>query len=252
CPWGPTSLVAPTVQATASGHPAGLAEIGAFFSKIGALTFGGGLTIIALIQEQAVDQYHWLTHQEFIDGLALGQFTPGPMIIVAAYVGYKVSGLGGAAIAAAAIFLPSFVITLPILQVFERVRKLVWTTAAMKGIGPAVMGILVVKLGQMAPHALPDPVAVTILIATLIALLAWRIGAIKLMIAGSIVGVLRSRPFSIPGMKTVLSISLRAGGWQCTSGNVPGAKLWSIAAQERKCNGRSRPSSLEAFSAPRS
>jgi chromate transporter len=81
------SLVAPATQATASGHPAGLTEIGMFFSKIGALTFGGGLTIIALIQEQAVDQYHWLTHQEFIDGLALGQFTPGPMIIVAAYVG---------------------------------------------------------------------------------------------------------------------------------------------------------------------
>ena len=213
-PWVPMSLVAPAAQVTASGHPAGLAEIGAFFSKIGALTFGGGLTIIALIQEQAVDQYHWLTHQEFIDGLALGQFTPGPMIIVAAYVGYKLAGLGGAAIAAAAIFLPSFVITLPILPIYERVRKLVWTTAAMKGIGPAVMGILTVKLFQMAPHALPDPVAVTILIATVIALLGWRIGAIKLMIAGSVFGVLRSRLFSIPGVKTVLSISLRAGAWQ--------------------------------------
>jgi len=66
----------------------------------------------------------------------------------------------------------------------------------------------------MAPHALPDPVAVTILIATVIALLAWRIGAIKLMIAGSVVGVVRSRPFLIPGMKTVLCISLRAGAWQ--------------------------------------
>jgi chromate transporter len=209
-PWVPTSLVAPTVQATASGHPAGLAEIGAFFSKIGALTFGGGLTIIALIQEQAVDHYHWLTHQEFIDGLALGQFTPGPMIIVAAYVGYKVSGLGGAAIAAAAIFLPSFVITLPILPVYERVRKLVWTTAAMKGIAPAVMGILVVKLGQMAPHALPDFAAVAILIATIIALLMSRIGPVKIMIAGSVFGVLRSRFFSLPGVQQTFFVSLRA------------------------------------------
>jgi len=162
------------------------------------------LTIIALIQEQAVDQYHWLTHQEFIDGLALGQFTPGPMIIVAAYVGYKLAGLGGAAIAAAAIFLPSFVITLPILPIFERVRKLVWTTAAMKGIGPAVMAILAVKLVQMAPHALPDRFAIVILIATVIALLAYRIGAVKLMIAGSVFGVLRSRFFSLPGIKVAL------------------------------------------------
>jgi chromate transporter len=208
-PWAPMSIVAPAAQATASGHPAGLAEIAAFFSKIGALTFGGGLTIIALIQEQAVDQYHWLTHQEFIDGLALGQFTPGPMIIVAAYVGYKLSGLSGAVMAAAAIFLPSFVITLPILPIYERVRKLVWTTAAMKGIGPAVMGILVVKLGQMAPHALPDAAAVAILIATVIALFVSRIGAVKIMIAGSVLGVLRSRLFSFPGAKAALYLGLR-------------------------------------------
>ena len=204
-PWGPMSLVALPAQATASAQPAGLTEIGTFFSKIGALTFGGGLTILALIQEQAVDQYHWLTQQEFIDGLALGQFTPGPMIIVAAYVGYKVSGLGGAAIAAAAIFLPSFVIMLPILPIYERVRKLVWTTAAMKGIGPAVMGILAVKLGQMAPHALPDFTAVAILIVTVIALLMSRTGPVKIMIAGSILGVLRNRLFSLPGIKAAFT-----------------------------------------------
>ena len=209
-PWVPMSLVAPAAQATASGHPVGLAEIAAFFSKIGALTFGGGLTIIALIQEQAVDQYHWLTHQEFIDGLALGQFTPGPMIIVAAYVGYKLAGFGGAALAAAAIFLPSFVITLPILPIFERVRKLVWTTAAMKGIGPAVMAILAVKLVQMAPHALPDSAAVAILIATVIALLMSRTGPVKIMIAGSVFGVLRSRFFSLPGVQQTFFMSLRA------------------------------------------
>src|SRR5215510_6289276 len=207
-PWVPMSLVAPAAQATASGHPVGLAEIAAFFSKIGALTFGGGLTIIALIQEQAVDQYHWLTHQEFIDGLALGQFTPGPMIIVAAYVGYKVAGLAGAALAAAAIFLPSFVITLPILPVYERVRKLLWATAAMKGIGPAVMGILAVKLFQIAPHALPDLAAVVILIATVISLIISHIGVVKTMIAGLVLGVLRSRFFSLPGVKQTLSMSL--------------------------------------------
>ncbi|HEX9264519.1 MAG TPA: chromate transporter, partial [Candidatus Binatia bacterium] len=126
------------------------------------------------------------------------------------YVGYKVSGLGGAAIAAAAIFLPSFVITLPILPIYERARKHVWTTAAMKGIGPAVMGILAVKLGQMAPHALPDFLAVAILIATVITLVISSVGPVKIMIAGSVFGVLRSRLFSLPGVKQTLSMSLRA------------------------------------------
>src|SRR5215470_9331385 len=203
-PWVSLSFLTPTVQATASTHAADLTAIGTFFSKIGALTFGGGLTIIALIQEQAVDQYHWLTHQEFIDGLALGQFTPGPMIIVAAYVGYKVAGLAGAALAAAAIFLPSFVITLPILPVYERVRKLLWATAAMKGIGPAVMGILAVFLVRLAPHALPDPMAVAILIGTLIALLAWHVSAIKLMGAGAVVGMLWSRLRALPGIRALV------------------------------------------------
>ena len=172
---------------------AGAIDVAVVFFKVGALTFGGGLTMIALIHEQVVNQLHWLTPQEFIDGLALGQFTPGPILMVAAYVGYKVAGLAGAAAGAAAIFLPSFVVMLSILPALERVRTLVWMKAAMRGIGPAVIGVLAVSLFRLAPHALPDAVALAILIATVIALLVWRIGAVKLMIAGSVLGVLRSR-----------------------------------------------------------
>src|SRR5712691_563768 len=201
---GVPSSVAPLSYATASAHPASLMDIGTFFFKIGALTFGGGLTMIALIQEQVVDQYHWLTHQEFINGLALGQFTPGPVLMVAAYVGYKVAGFGGAVLAATASFLPSFIIMLLILPVFERVRMLAWTKAAMRGVGPAVMGVLAVFLVRMAPHALPDPVAVAVLIGTLIALLAWRIGALKLMGAGAVVGVLWSRLRALPGVRALV------------------------------------------------
>jgi chromate transporter len=199
-----SSSVAPLAPATASVHPASLTDIGTVFFKVGALTFGGGLTMIALIQEQVVDQFHWLTHQEFINGLALGQFTPGPVLMVAAYVGYKVAGLGGAVMAATASFLPSFIIMLLILPVFEHVRMLAWTKAAMRGVGPAVMGVLAVFLVRMAPHALPDPVAVAILIGTLIALLAWRVGALKLMGAGAVVGMLWSRLRALPGVRALV------------------------------------------------
>src|SRR5262249_62306936 len=108
---------------------------------------------------EGVAQYYSLTPQEFLNGLALGQLTPGPVLMVAAYVGYKVAGLGGAAVAATASFLPSFLIMLVLLPVFERVRTLAWTKAAMRGVGPAVMGVLAVFLIRMAPHALPDPMA---------------------------------------------------------------------------------------------
>jgi chromate transporter len=171
-----------------------------FFLQVGALSFGGGLTMIAFIQEQVVNQLHWLTQQEFIDGLALSQFTPGPVLMVGAYVGYKVAGLGGAVIAAMATFLPSFILMLSILPMFERVRTLLWTKAAMRGVGPAVIGVLAVSLIRMAPHAMPDPFAIAILIATLTALLAWRIGAINLMLAGAGLGVVRSRLCALPGV----------------------------------------------------
>jgi chromate transporter len=150
--------------------------------------------MIAFIQDQVVGQFGWLTPREFIDGLALGQLTPGPVLMIAAYVGYKAAGVAGAAVAAAAAFLPSFIIMLIILPVLERVRKLAWMRAVMKGMGPAVIGVLAVSLIRLAPTAVPDVFAIVIFAATFIALMVLRVGAFKLMIAGAVLGVLRSQP----------------------------------------------------------
>src|SRR6185369_14450118 len=173
-------------------NPNSLLDIGVYFLKVGAFTIGGGLTMIAFIQDQVVGQFGWLTPREFIDGLALGQLTPGPVLMIAAYVGYKVAGIAGAAVAATAAFLPSFIIMLIILPVLDRVRKLAWMRAVMKGMGPAVIGVLAVSLIRLAPAALPDSFAIAILAATLLALIIFRTGVFKLMIAGGALGVLRS------------------------------------------------------------
>ena len=146
------------------------------------------------VQDQVVGQFHWLTPREFIDGLALGQFTPGPVLMLAAYVGYKVAGVAGATVAATAASLPSFILMLAILPALDRFRALAWTRAVLKGMGPAVIGILAVSLFRLAPYALPDAFAIAILLATLIALiLVARIGAFKAMFGGAVPGVLRSR-----------------------------------------------------------
>ena len=203
-PWSGFALVSDVGNARGSGQAPSLLDIGSFFLTVGAFSFGGGLTLIAFIQEQVVNQYQWLTHREFIDGLALGQFTPGPILMVSAYVGYKLAGIAGAAVAATAIFLPAFVLMLSILPVFERARKLLWTKAAMKGIGPAVIGVLAVSLLQMAPHALPDPIAAGLFVGTVVAMLAWRVGAIKLMVLGAVLGVVRERLLSLPGIRGAL------------------------------------------------
>ena len=173
-------------------HPASLVDIATYFFKVGAFTVGGGLAMIAFIQDQVVGQFGWLTPNEFIDGLALGQLTPGPILMLAAYVGYKVAGVTGAAVAAGAAFLPSFVLMLAILPVLARVRRLTWTRAVMRGMGPAVVGILAVSLLRLAPHALPDLFAVAILVVSLVAVIVYRLGTFRLMIAGSFLGALRA------------------------------------------------------------
>jgi chromate transporter len=181
--------------------PDSLLDIGIYFLKVGAFTIGGGLTMIAFIQDQVVGQFGWLTPREFIDGLALGQLTPGPVLMIAAYVGYKVAGIAGAAVAATAAFLPSFIIMLIILPVLDRARELAWMRAVMKGMGPAVIGVLAVSLIRLAPAALPDLFAIAILAATLLALMVFRIGVFRLMIAGAGLGVLRSHLLLIRGVK---------------------------------------------------
>jgi len=200
--WLPMST---SLSALPGGNPdpKSLWDIGIYFLKVGAFTIGGGLAMIAFIQDQVVGQFGWLTPREFIDGLALGQLTPGPVLMIAAYVGYKMAGVAGAGMAAGAAFLPSFLIMLGVFPVLERIRKLAWVRAVMKGMAPAVIGVLAVSLFRLAPAALPDAFAVAILAATLLALVVFRIGAFKLMIAGAILGVLRSHLPAIPGLKSV-------------------------------------------------
>jgi chromate transporter len=205
-----TAAVPIVVAAPGEPTPASLVQIGAYLLKVGALTFGGGLSMIAFMQEQVVSQFHWLTPEEFIDGLALGQFTPGPILMVAAYVGYKVAGVTGAVVAGAAAFLPSFVMMLAILPALDRVRKLMWTRAALRGISPAVIGVLAVSLVRLAPYALPDLLAVATLTVTVVVLMVWRVATLKMMLLGVVLGIVRSRLFSLPGAKVVLSTVTRA------------------------------------------
>jgi chromate transporter len=151
--------------------------------------------MIALIQEHVVDRLHWLTPREFVDGLALGQLTPGPVLMLAAYVGYKVLGLSGALVAATASFLPSFGLMLGLLPVFERIRDLRWARAVMQGLIPGVIGVMAVALVRMTPYAAPDPPAVAALVVTAAVLVLWRLAPLKVMAAGSVLGVLRTKPW---------------------------------------------------------
>lgn len=189
--WVLPSGVTVEISASASEGAPGLWDVGAFFFKVGAFTFGGGITVLAFVQEQLVNQLHWLTPQEFLDGLALGQLTPGPILMLAAYVGYKLAGIAGAILGAFAIFAPAFILMLSVVPVMERVRQLAWVKPAMRAIGAAVIGVISVSLLRMAPHAVPDAFTAALALLTVAGMLAWRIGPLPLMLGGAIAGIFR-------------------------------------------------------------
>lgn len=99
-----------------------LARLGWFFLKVGAVLYGGGYVLFAFIEQGLVRDHHWLTHQQVLDAIAIGQFTPGPVLSTATFIGYLLGGAWGAAVATVAIFLPSFFYIAALGPILPRLR----------------------------------------------------------------------------------------------------------------------------------
>ncbi len=127
------------------------------FFKIGSIAFGNGLTILPLIQADVVDTFHWLTLNQFVDGIALSQITPGPFLVIATFIGFKLSGVWGALLTTFAIFSPSFVLTLVFTEVFTHVKNLDFVRGALSGVLAAFVGLLAAMLLQMGAIIAPHP-----------------------------------------------------------------------------------------------
>lgn len=147
------------------------------FFKIGTVAFGNGVTIMPLVQADVVDTYHWLSPAQFADGIALGQITPGPTLITATFVGYKLAGLFGATLATFAMFSPSIVMTLIFTEVFTRLRNLRFIRGALAGVMSSFVGLLAVLAWQLGGTAIISPAALTLAAASLVAVrfLKWDV-----------------------------------------------------------------------------
>lgn len=155
--------------------------------KVGALSYGGGFVIIPLMQSDAVDGHGWMSGAQFLNAVALGQVTPGPVVHTVAVVGYAVSGVLGGLLAAAVAFGPSFAFVLLGGRHFGRLRDDRRVRAFLAGAGPAAIGAI---YGSAVPLAceLADPWQYAVLAGAALALLALRRGVVSVLVAAALVG----------------------------------------------------------------
>jgi chromate transporter len=156
------------------------------FLRIGAVTFGGGLVMIPEIQNEVVNGHHWMTHQEFADAAALGQITPGPVLIMATFVGYRVAGLAGALFSTVCVFLPSFLMTIAAGSSFRRFRTNRQVQAFLRGVAPAVTGLLFAASWSIARSGIHSFIGASMAIIIFIVLLRWRPNALWVLLAAGV------------------------------------------------------------------
>lgn len=192
------ALVALPLVGAATSMLAGVAPIGGpslvalglFFLKVGAILYGSGYVLVAFLEEALVLQYAWMTQEQLLEAIAIGQFTPGPVLSTAAFIGYVVTGgtLGGALIAAGAIFLPSFVFVAALNPILPKLRESAWVAAFLDAVNVCAVGVLAAVTLELGYLTLDDwPKYVIAGVAALLGL--WRgVGAVWLVLGGAIVG----------------------------------------------------------------
>lgn len=158
---------------------------------IGAVLFGGGYVLVALLEPYAVGRLGWLTQAQFLDGVALTQAVPGPISTLSAFVGYAAGGVPGAVLGTAGIYLPAFVGVLLVAPHLDRLRRVEWVRAALDGVSAVVAGAILGVGGTLLPPAVPDPLAGGLLLGGLGVLMVFRVPALWLVVAGLVAGGLR-------------------------------------------------------------
>ena len=162
------------------------------FLKIGAVLYGSGYVLLAFLRADFVVRLGWLTDQQLIDAIAVGQVTPGPVFTTATFIGFVLGGVPAALLATLGIFLPSFIFVALSNPVIPRLRNSPWASSLLDGVNVASTGLMTAVTWQLGRAALIDPLTVTLALVALVLLLQFRVNSTWLILGGALTGLLIS------------------------------------------------------------
>ncbi len=160
-----------------------------FFLKIGSVLYGSGYVLLAFLQRELVDHQQWLTSQQLLDAVAIGQFTPGPVFTTATFIGYLLAGHGGAIAGTVGIFLPAFAFVWLVNPWVAKLRQSPWTSGFLDGVNAASLGLMAAVTVNLGQAALIDGLTVAVAIVTAIALFRLQVNSAWLVLAGGMIGL---------------------------------------------------------------
>ena len=165
-----------------------LGKVFLFFLKVGSVLYGSGYVLIAFLEGGLVADYGWLTQAELLDAVAIGQFTPGPVLSTATFIGYLLDGIPGAAVATVGIFLPSFFFVLLLNPVIPKLRRSVWMAAFLDAVNLAALALMVAVTIELGAGVLTSWPAWVIALGAAAMVVRFRANAVWLVLGGSLVG----------------------------------------------------------------
>jgi chromate transporter len=161
------------------------------FLKIGAVLYGSGYVLLAFLRADLVERFGWLTDQQLIDAIAIGQVTPGPLFTTATFIGFILGGFLGAFLATLGIFLPSFIFVAISNPFIPRIRKSVWFGSLLDGVNVASLSLMAAVTWQLGNASLIDPLTILIAVASIVALVRFKINSTWLILLGGCTGLLK-------------------------------------------------------------
>ncbi len=182
----PVSLVATSGDSLPSVPS--LAGLGLFFLKVGSVLYGGGYVLLAFLQGGLVDSRHWLTQKQLLDGIAVGQFTPGPVLSTATFIGYLILGFPGAGIATLGIFFPSFILVLLCSPFVSKLRNSPTAKGFLDGVNAASLGLMLAVGINLGIHTLTGYPSWIIFILAAIVPFIWSLNSVWLILGGALLG----------------------------------------------------------------